>query len=206
MAKQRTYIVEIYELHTSKFRVKAKSLVDGPQHVHVAEVGGKSRFVGNRLGFPVRHHLPVINALRQLPEVFSPLAELLFNVGQRHLAKLADGLDAQGLEFLACNFTDAPDSIHGQRVEELLDLAIFNDDVAIRLAEIAGHLCNELARCHADRRHQPDLSQNIGFHLAGDHWRRTEKPLAAGHVEEGFIEGKRLDQWRVPLKDFLNLA
>src|SRR5262245_1107897 len=78
-----------------------------------------------------------------------------------HLPQLADRLDAELLKLPAGHLADAPDPADRQWIEELLDLARYDDDEAIWLAKVAGDLGDELARSNADRRDQADIATDV---------------------------------------------
>ena len=142
----------------------------------------------------------------QVPEVLAAAAEAGLEHVQGPLAKLADGADAQPLEDLAALLADAPEPLDRQRIEELLHLVRLHDDQGVGLLQVAGDLGQELVGGHAHRGHQPQLLADRLLDLPPDLDRRAEQVLAAGHVQEGFVQRQRLHQRREPLEDFADLA
>ena len=91
-----------------------------PQHLRVGDILGKRRFGGNRLGLTVRHHLPIVDPVRQLPIM---LANWLANKNRGSRAKLlkmaADNVPVEERQFGAGS-TLRPDFIEFNRCKNVL--------------------------------------------------------------------------------------
>lgn len=76
--------------------------------------------MGNRFGFPLRHHWVVVNAVGQLPEMLALGAEVALEGLYRPPAKLADGANAEPLKDLAPLFADTPQPFNRKWIEKRL--------------------------------------------------------------------------------------
>jgi len=112
----------------------------------VGNVGGERRLVRDRLRLAVRHHSPVVDAVRQFPEVSSGRSEQVVQFLRRHLSQLAHGANVEPLEDAPRDFADAPNSSDGQRIEKRLDLIGGHDDEPVGLPDVARDLGEELVR------------------------------------------------------------
>ena len=74
-------------------------------------------------------------------------------------------------------------------------------DEPVGLAQVGGHLGDELGRRHPDARREADLAAHRLADLPGDRLRGTEEGLAAGHVEERLVDRDLLEQRREPPED-----
>ena len=120
--------------------------------------------------------------------------------------QVADGADAEALKPFEGGGADAPQGLHGVRMEEG-ELGARGDHMhgRPRLHAAAGHpglgrlrrqFGDELAGAGAHRRRQPQLLLDTTSHLDGQLLGRTEKATGAADVEERLVEGDALHQRR----------
>jgi hypothetical protein len=106
---------------------------------------------------------------------------------------IGDGAQPEPVQGLLGPVADAPEGPDRQAVEERHDVGYGDDEQAVRLGQRRGELRDELRRGDPDRAGHALLIGDGVAQRGGDERRRTEPTLGGGHVEEGLIEGERLD-------------
>jgi hypothetical protein len=89
----------------------------------------------------------------------------------------------------------------GQRRETREHLVGLQDGESVGLVPVAAQLGQELVGRDAHRGRDPGLGADAPLDEGRDGGRRAEQARAAGHVEEGLVDGERLDQRRDALAD-----
>ncbi len=115
-------------------------------------------------------------------------------VGTIPAQQVSDGPDPRSLQRRLGGLADAPDDADRFGFEERLGFGPADDGEATRFVEVAGDLGEVFVVAEADGAGEAKL----GFHLAGqageeDGGGCAVQALGAGQVEEGFVEGERLD-------------
>jgi hypothetical protein len=118
-----------------------------------------------------------------------------------HVGDLLDRAQSGVVEPLGGGRADSPQPLDGQRVQELELLIRGHDQQAVRLAHGARHLCEELRAGHPDRDRQAHLLADPPAQARRDLLRRAGEVLHAADVEEGLVDGERLDRRRGVLED-----
>jgi hypothetical protein len=120
-----------------------------------------------------------------------------------HLLELADGVDAGFVEGGTSDFADAPDSVDGERGEEISDFVgvAGNEGQAVGFVEVAGELGEKLVVGDTDGGGEPGLFEDVAPDLYGDLFAGTVDAVGPGDVEKGFVDGERLDERGVLFKD-----
>ena len=177
----------------------------GAEHVKIADVLRKGRFMRDRFRFSVRHDLAIVDPVGQTPIMFARRAKDLLKLLESHLPKLSDGLDSETREGPAGHLADAPNPTNGQRIEKRLPLSFFDHDQAVRLLEVAGNLRQKLVGRDPDGSDESNFLANPCLDLLADQGGRPEERLARGDIEERFIERERFDKGCEVLEDRSNL-
>ena len=123
--------------------------------------------------------------------------ELLF-VGLLHRA---DGLDALRGELFLRAPADAPEAAHGKRCDAPNGVFCANLDESVGLFEVARELGEELVRRDADGGDERGFFTDFRLEPLGEDARAGREKPHARDVEEGFVDGKRLDERRVARED-----
>ncbi len=178
----------------------------GRHQLPVGEIGVVGALDADRLGLPLGHHGPVVLGPRE-PVQAVPLG----GAEQADELVLADGLevghgvDAGAAKALGRRRADARDDRDVHRPQQVRLATGRDDDQAVGLVEVAGHLGDELRRPDPDRRGQP--SGHLG-HLAPQPLghRRDRRELEVGQpgrgeVHERLVQRQRLDQRRGRAQD-----
>ena len=186
------------------------------EFVDLDEVARVGLLVSDRLGVAARFDRPLVAGPRQRhqmgalrrPEGVPQRA--LVEVGQ-----LPDGADPEPFEPLERDRADSPQPRHGKRVEERqlpawvdLDHPGAGDHPLGRGARLGGHrrqLGEELVGGDSDRAPEVELSGDVAPDAGCDLDTLTEQARGARDVEEGLVEGERLDERRVALEDLVHL-
>src|SRR6185312_15056816 len=100
------------------------------------------------------------DSLRELPEMFTRLAEALMKSRQLRFSDVADRADSELIEGPARNAADAPQPPHGQGIEEFAHARRLDDDEPVGFLEVAGDLRQKFVGRHPDRRNQMHLISN----------------------------------------------
>src|SRR5262249_37759326 len=148
----------------------------------------------------------VVNAVRQFKETTAIPAELAFKRLQTKSAEVSDGYNVQSLQSSFHDFSHAGNASHGERQEKRAYLVRLNHKESVRLAPVRGDLREKLVWRDSRRRSEvqffSNLAPNHHCYTSG----RGQTQLVLRHIEVGFVERKRLNQIRVPRKDFSHRA
>ena len=117
------------------------------------------------------------------------------------LLHVADRLETEGGELFLRAPADAPEAAHGKRHEAADGFLGTNFDEAVGLFEVACELGEELVRRDADGGDELGLFADLCLELLGEGARRGSEELHARDVQEGFVDGERLDERRVTRED-----
>ena len=157
--------------------------------------------VADRLGrFAVRHRggVDASGAGRQ-DRTLAPEAPRQQVVRQRR--EVADRAHAVVGQRTRRPLAHAPQPRDRQRREEVGLPPRLDDDEAVGLAQVRGHLGHELGRGDADRRRQLQLGADGRLDGTSDLDRAAMQELGARHVEEGLVDRDRLDGRREAPQD-----
>ena len=153
----------------------------------------------------MRLNLPIIRTPAEVIELLAPLSELNNHFRQGHFLKICAGMDTTLCEALRTLGPDAPDLTHRECGHEFLNLLRQNGELTVGFAPVAGDLGEHLVRGNACRSRQAGLLQDLRPDFLGDIPGVTPPSRGSGHIQVGLIEGERLHQWGVVIKDLTDL-
>src|SRR5262249_27049774 len=109
-------------------------------------------------------------------------------------AQIGDGGDAVAGELRLERLAHAPDQADGFGAQEVQHRGPADDRVAPRLVEIRGDLRQELVVAEADGHGDPDAPLDLEGEAGKGAGRAAVMELrGAGEIEEGLVDGERLD-------------
>ena len=114
---------------------------------------------------------------------------------------MPDRPDATGVELQGRSGADAPQALHGERMQERELAARWDDEKPVRLRDAAGDLGEELRPCDADGDRQADDLADVASEPQRDLGRCPGYPLEAAYVEERLIDRQALDKRRCLVED-----
>ncbi len=167
------------------------------------EVDGEGRLGADLLGLGPLDHRPVVDAAGQ-PVQGRPdgRAQDAGRLGVAQRGELPDGVDAQAVQLLLGDRSDAPQPAHRKGVQQRTFLVAPDHPQPVGLGQLRGDLGDLLARSRPDGGHQPGLL----VHPAAQSGAELLDLLDTGTDEfggltEGFVERQLLENrapWRAP--------
>ena len=149
----------------------------------------------------LRRDRAVIDAARGAPQPIAVRAEAAAEFVSGKSRQIADRLDTELRQLARRHLADAPQPADGQRRQERGLLAGRHDGDAVRLPVVTGDLGDQFVGRDAQRGRQPQLALDPILQglrqLAG----RAIVRLGAADIEEGLVDGDRLDQRGVIAED-----
>ncbi len=130
-------------------------------------------------------------------DMLTKLAELLHEPEYVVVAHVAAGTDPLLFESLRGDLADTPDSIDRQVLEESVDLVRGDDILPVGLVPVARDLGDELVRRDPGGHGDADIARDTPADFLRNQRRAAVPARAGGHVEKGFVERQRLDQFGV---------
>ena len=176
--------------------LECKRLQNAFHLVPVTDIALQRHLFAHRFALAHRFHQPVILPTGIAIELSSILAEQVAQMLFTHMFQISSVLDTQLSEFCCRHLAHPEELLDGQDFEESRCLFREDDGQPIGLVRIGGDLGQKLAVRDPGRGSKVRLVPDLSLDFLRESGGFLQGVNGVSHVEVGFVQAKRFDEWR----------